>query len=85
MYYACMAKHTHQNPYHTDCVDVTSSTQNAFVQDWLSKYQEAFDGPDSPTGAPPTVDQVLDNKAFERVIEAVQETYDYTKDENLND
>ena len=70
MYYRCMPTHT--NPYHTANVDVTSSTQNAFVQDWLSAYRDAY----------PQATTADEREAFEVVLEAVQDTYDYTKDEN---
>jgi hypothetical protein len=48
--------------------DITNSEHNAFVQDWLTQYfkHTARDG---------AMDK--DYEAFETVIEAVQETYDY--------
>lgn len=52
-------------------VNVQDSAQNAWVQDWLTAYQQRT------APAEVTVESVLDADAFERVIECVQETYNY--------
>ena len=56
-------------------IDIESSEQNAFVQTWLERYNKHT--------RPLDIDRAEDQDiAFEQVIEAVQETYNYKEDPN---